>query len=330
MSAAKTPDTPLIVADVGGTHARFALANDTGAVSDISRYRDAEFNGFDAALSAYLATLGDPAPKSIAVGAAGPLNGSAIRLTNAPWVIDAGEVRRRGLRMRALANDLVADAAGVAFATPEQLVQLAGPHAARDRRTLVIAIGTGIGVAWFERDGDGVGVHSTEAGHLGFAPASEDEADLLRRLIAAGRRHSVESIASGSGLPQLYAALSDAPKDAPLLSTDQIVAGAESGQDKTAQAAVAFAMGALATLARDLVLALAGVDAIVFGGGLGRRLRAHLAGDAFMARLAAPTDSPIDMSRLAVKLITDDTVSLSGIAHLAQGRATCRDLYCDA
>ncbi|HXZ67450.1 MAG TPA: ROK family protein, partial [Alphaproteobacteria bacterium] len=306
-------------ADIGGTNARFACADARSqSLSEIKSFKTSGFGTFEAALGAYLRMLDEPEPREIAIGAAGPLTKGQIHLTNINWTIDPDALAHSfGLKTSVLANDLVTMAAGISHATREAFEQLPGPIAANPFRTLVIAIGTGLGVAWFEREGRGVLVHPTEAGHMTFAATDATGAGLVSAASGTGRSLSFESIISGSGIKFVYNALKGT---APAYDNSEgIFLAAEAGTNQAARNTFALVMSALATFTHDLMHTLGGVDEIIFAGGLGRRLKRELQDEGFLAVLRNSKGSPLDFSQVSVCLAVDDKLPLLGALHLALG-----------
>ncbi|MFZ1991317.1 MAG: ROK family protein [Alphaproteobacteria bacterium] len=309
----------LIVADIGGTNARFACADaQDQSLSEIKSFKPSGFGTFEAALAAYLRTLDEPAPREIAIGAAGPLAKGKIHLTNINWTIDPDALAHSfGLKTSVLANDLVMMAAGISRAPREAFEPLPGPAAANPFRTLVIAIGTGLGVAWYEREGESVLVHPTEAGHMTFAATDTAGAGLVSAASQSGQSLSFESIISGVGIKFVYNALKGS---APAYdNSESIFVAAEAGTNHAARNTFALVTRALATFAHDLMHALGGVDEIIFAGGLGRRLKRELQESGFLAILRDSKGSPLDFSQVSVRLAVDDKLPLLGALHLALG-----------
>jgi glucokinase len=311
---------PLIVADIGGTNARFAITSGAGApLSAAKSYRGEAFASFEAALGAYLEEAGPATPKAISIGAAGPVSHGRVMLTNSPWVIDPAKLRLDfGLDTAYLANDLVAMAAGIALAPAQAFLDLPGGHSNALNRTLIIAIGTGLGVAWCERDGNVYRIHASEGGHMAFAPTTDIEMHFSKAAIERGEIVTFEHLISGSGIKFVYNRLRGGEPE--LDSSEAILLAAESKTNRAADATLALMVSALCTFARNLIAVLGGVDGIVFAGGLGRRLRSHLS-SSFLARLRSGREVPLDLSAIGVRVALDDTLPLTGAANLAYGLA---------
>lgn len=321
--AAPHPAQPVIAADIGGTHARFACVEPgSRAVTHSHTFHTHDFATFETALAAYLGRLPGEPPKTLSIGAAGPLSGGRLALTNGPWTFDPAAIARAGgFQSVVLANDLVVYAAGIASAPEHGLVCIAEP-AQPPRDVIVLALGTGLGAASFERGDNGTAIFPTEAGHMSFAPETDEEDELLRRMRKIHPRPTFERIASGSGLPFAYAALSGnaAPADGAT-----VMALATSG-DPFAETALRLACAAVATIARDLVLTRGGADAVVIGGGQGRALERFWSAPPFLQRLRQAASVPIPLGGLGLYLVSAEGLPLRGAADLAWGTATCRRL----
>ena len=195
-----------LIADIGGTNARFALAGPDG-VRDVEVLPVADFADFGAALAAYLRPGREVAGLTgAAIAAAGPRDGEAIRLTNAPWRIEAGAVSQAlgGVPVRLL-NDLEAVALGLPALGPGDVEVIAGapasPEAGPPRPMLAANIGTGFGAAVaVPLPGGGWAVLGAEPGHMTLTPATPSEEGLLRVV------HSVEEAFSGPGYARLFGA----------------------------------------------------------------------------------------------------------------------------
>jgi glucokinase len=324
MASNSRAPAPVIAADIGGTHARFACVSPGLAPTDVLSFNTRDFASFEAVLGDYLARLAGPRPETLALGAAGPLVGEHIALTNGTWVLDAPTLAKAfGFRSVVLVNDLVAYGAG-AIAVPTAELACIAPAPKPPKTALLIALGTGLGAAYLRRRDGGREVFPTEAGHVNFAPETEEEDRLLVRLRTTDPRPSFEHVISGSGLARLYRAL--AP-DAAEWPTDgaQLMARAEQG-DLVATNALRLATVAFATFARDLVLAHGGADAIIIGGGLGRALERFWRTPEFQRRLRRAPAMPLSLERLGIYLVAESGLPLKGAAELAWGGVECASL----
>jgi len=191
-----------LIADIGGTNARFALADGGGGIEAVARLPVADHETFLAAAEAYLSAHAASAAIGEAVLAgAGPVRHARLQLTNAPWLLDAGEIAAAfgGASVR-LVNDLEAVALALPYLAAEDLLPVGG--ATRSEETLprlVVNVGTGLGAAVAIARGGVWDALATEAGHMRFAAANDTEAAFLETT------QTYEELLSGPGLKGLQA-----------------------------------------------------------------------------------------------------------------------------
>jgi len=194
-----------LIADIGGTNARFALTSAGGPVGPTTVMQVRAHATFADALAAYVAATGSRFHEA-ALAAAGPRDGDAIRLTNAGWTIDPAGVRMVAPKAAvAVFNDLEA----VAFALPHLRtddvdVLAAGAPPAVPAPRLAFNVGTGLGAAVALPGPAGWRALATEAGHMRFAAATDEEAAIAYAF------HTYEDALSGRGFARLEALLPDA------------------------------------------------------------------------------------------------------------------------
>lgn len=284
----------LLAVDIGGTHARFAVAtpgpDGRPRLEAVVRLKVADHAGLDRALAAYAGRLGRPLPKRAAIAVAGPVEGEVVRLTNSPWVLRpallAGQI---GLESVCIINDFEAVAQAVEVAGPGELQPLAGPAAGLPQAGVVTVLGpgTGLGVAMLVRGPPAARVLPTEGGHIDFAPLDRLEDRILETLRARFGRVSVERVVAGPGLANIRAALAAIEGQPAAPMTDAALwQMARAGDDPLARAALDRWCLALGSVAGDLALAQ-GASAVVLAGGILPRLGDFLARSGFHARFVA-------------------------------------------
>ena len=311
----------LVAVDIGGTHARFALAEVAAgkvvALGLETTLKTAEYASFQTAWEAFGEGLGQPLPKAAAIAVAGPVQGEIVQFTNNPWIIRPGQVNEKlGVERHILINDFAAVGHAVAQAEPEHFLHLAGPDRALpgEGTISVVGPGTGLGVAHVWRDAKGYRVQATEGGHIDFAPLDAIEDAILARLRDRFRRVSVERVVGGPGLAEIHATLARIEGRAVLETDDKALwALAMSGVDSLAAAALDRFCLALGSVAGDLALAQ-GASATVIAGGLGYRIRDHLVRSGFAERYTAKGRFAGMMAGLPVKLIVHPQPGLLGAA----------------
>jgi glucokinase len=312
--------TELVTVDIGGTHARFALAEVAGGkVVDLGAeitLKTAEHASFQTAWEAFGEEVGRPLPRAAAIAVAGPVQGEIVQFTNNPWIIRPAQVNAKlGLDTHVLINDFAAVAHAVAQAGEEHFLHLCGPDAPLPAGTIsVVGPGTGLGVAHVWRDAHGYRVQATEGGHIDFAPLDAIEDAILARLRQRYRRVSVERVVAGPGLAEIHATLARLEGRAVLETDDKTLWSlAMAGEDSLAAAALDRFSLTLGSVAGDLALAQ-GASATVIAGGLGYRLREHLVRSGFAERYTAKGRFAGMMAALPVKLIVHPQPGLLGAA----------------
>lgn len=312
----------LATVDVGGTHARFALAEvSDGRVTKLSEpitMRTAEHASFQTAWEAFEASSGQPLPSAVSIAVAGAINGDVIRFANNPWIIRPALIKEK-LRVKTftLMNDFEAVGHAVAHASEEHFVHLCGPNQplAATGMISIIGPGTGLGVAQVLRMKDGYHVQATEGGHIAFAPHDSIEDAILARLRKRYRRVSVERVVSGPGLVDIYETLASIEGRAIKSMDDKALwALGTSGEDSLAAAAVDRFCLSLGSVAGDIALAQGGFAGVVIAGGLGLRIKSSLLRSGFAERFRAKGRYEGLMSGVPVKLITHPQPGLFGAA----------------
>jgi glucokinase len=311
----------IAVADVGGTHARFALAEIEGSqvksLGEPVTLKTGEHASFQTAWEDFGKRQQIELPKELAIAFAGPVGGEVLKLTNNPWVIRPALMKERlGVERFTIVNDFGAVAYAVATLSPENFRHICGP--ARPLPDVgmisIVGPGTGLGVAALLKKRDSYEVIETEGGHVDFAPLDSLEDQILTQLRKDFRRISVERIASGQGLWNLYEALGAIEgRDLTFHDEKQLWAAALEGSDSLANAALDRLCLTLGAVAGDMALAQ-GASAVVIAGGVGLRLADYLPQSGFRDRFIAKGRFERRMDEMPVKLITYPEPGLFGAA----------------
>jgi glucokinase len=312
----------LVSIDIGGTHARFALAEVAGGkvvwLGEPVTMKTAEHASFQTAWEAFDAMIDEPIPRSVAIAIAGPINAEVIKFTNNPWIIRPALIKEK-LRVEAytLVNDFEAVGHAVAQAGDEYFAHLCGPDQplGATGTISIIGPGTGLGVAHLLRTGGHYHVQATEGGHIDFAPLDSIEDAVLAKLRKRYRRVSVERVVSGPGLVEIYETLAGIEGRAIQPLDDKALwALGTSGEDSLAAAAVDRFCLSLGSVAGDIALAQGGFAGVVIAGGLGLRIKDTLLRSGFAERFRAKGRFEGLMAGLPVKLITHPQPGLFGAA----------------
>ncbi len=315
-----------ILADIGGTNARFARLRD-GRIGARRQVRVADYPSLSSALRAYLASVDSgPAPKRMAVAAAGPVAGGKVSLTNSPWRISTAALRATfKFKDVILVNDFAAVARAVPHLSKTHTVVIGGRRAAPEAPVAVLGPGTGLGVAGLVPGPAGPQVLVTEGGHVTMAPSDARESAILEHLRGRFGHVSVERVLSGDGLVNLYqaiAALDDRPVEA--LDPAQITERAVAGSCRICGAALATFCAMLGTVAGNLALTLGARGGVYLAGGMVPRFVPYLAASAFRDRFENKGRFRAYLAAIPVRVIVHPDPAFIGLRALLEGRGRRR------
>ncbi|MFO1128440.1 MAG: glucokinase [Rhodospirillales bacterium] len=318
-----------LIADIGGTNARFGLVGEDGHTRNVVRLVCRDFPTLGDACVHYLAEVGER-PKAAAIAVASPVSGDEVKMTNHVWSFSIEETRRRlGLESLEVINDFVAIALSLPHLFGDDVVKIgngdAQPHAAMG----VLGPGTGLGVSAMIPTGLGWTPLTSEGGHV-TAPAFDDrEADVL----AMVRRHrreagkddhvSSERVISGPGLLNLYraiAAIEGRPVD-PDLTPPELTRRAVAGACPIAVETVAMFCEMLGTVAADLALTLNARGGIYVAGGIVPQLGDTFVNSGFRRRFEDKGRFGGYLQTIPTWIVVEPLPAFVGLATLIGGRA---------
>jgi glucokinase len=312
----------IIVGDVGGTHARFAIAAASGAASwRITAKADLEqpFATFADSLAAYLARVGlSPPPQTAVIAAAGPVLDGAVVLTNRRWRVSEQDLRQAGFANPRVINDFAALAFAADALQPQDLLTI-GPElpGLRAGTVSIVGAGTGFGVSCLVRGAERLVALATEAGHGGFAPSQELEVPVWRLLTRWFGRASLERILSGPGIVNLHRALGEIAGRAPsALSPEHIVQRALQGEADCHQTLTMFC-SILGAAAGDIALTHGARGGVLLGGGIAPQIARFLAESPFRTRFESKGRLTPYLRAIPTRLIVNPDATLLGAARAA-------------
>jgi glucokinase len=312
----------ILVGDIGGTHARLALARPVPAGWRFEQLQDLPAAGdMASAVARFLDQAGRPALEAAAFCGAGPVAADgSIRLVNAEVLLRPQELSRAsGLSRVILINDFAAVAHAVARLPAAALRHCGGGTPVPDAPRVALGPGTGLGIAIAAPGRDGWTVIGGDGGHADLAPLDEEQLGVWQRLCERHGRVSAETVLSGPGLERLYAALGGEPAPA----APEIAAAAWRGEPRALQAVRLFSRW-LGAVAGNLALTAGARGGVYLAGGIvpawGPRF------DAGLFRSAFEDKPPFTEWLRAVPryVVTEPQPGLWGLAVLAQeslGRA---------
>lgn len=312
----------VLVADIGGTNARFALAEFDGALPrlrDVQSLPASRYASLQHAAEHYFEQVG-LRPVHAAIAVACPVGTDEIRLTNRAWSFSRRELEHAlGLQQLLMLNDFGAVAWAVPALGAGDVVPLYGPAALpAPSPVTVIGPGTGLGVALLVGDGSrGWQVVETEGGHATFAPVVEEERLIARWLDSLHGRTSNERVLCGTGLAQIDAVIRQPDRPAgvaPVLRDPaDVVALALEGHDVAARRALARFCAILGGVCGDAAL-MHGARSVVIAGGIVPRFIPFLRSSAFRERFLAKGRFAAYLENVAIHVITHPQPGLLGAA----------------
>ena len=312
-----------LVGDIGGTHARFALAHVAAGrpvLSEPKTFTNRDYPSAEAAIAAYLTQVGvNRAPSRAVLAVAGPVADGAADFTNSDWDVSESQLRRdAGFKAARLINDFAAQALGAPRVAAERLTRI-GPdvHGIEGCPIAVMGPGTGFGLAGLLREAGRESVLSTEGGHAGFAPIDEAEVEIWRRFAHRHGRVSVERVLCGQGLYELYLALADIEgAQAPCSDEREVQASASAGADPLAAQAVTRFCQILGSVAGDIALTLGARGGVYITGGVAQRLADVLVTGGFRERFEAKGRFRDYLGEVPTLLIMEPYTALIGAASV--------------
>lgn len=317
----------LLIGDIGGTNARFALADDgkSGFMRE-EILQCADFPSAEAAIRHYLKAAKAKSPDVICLAAAGPVVDRHIKVTNNHWLLDVGDLSESfSTDAVRLMNDFEAIAYSIPVLTEEDCLAVGlpepGPLPEEKYSVAILGPGTGLGTVGLRKHGDLLIPIAGEASHGGFAPETRVQLDVLVALREQFDRVSSERIVSGSGLENVYWALGQIHGDKlPKLSAKEIFAAAGESDEHAAEA-VALFFEVLGQVAGDLALALGANDGVYIAGGIVRRYPEMFTNSRFRTGFERKGRHRAIMERIPTQLILHPQPGLLGASYVAREMA---------
>jgi len=313
---------PILVADIGGTNARFALITDflpeqkQFVIEHNITFPSADFGSLEAALANYLSQIKPIEPKRACLAVAGPIKAGQVHLTNLGWHFSVEQLKTEfALSKLEVINDFAAFAYAAPYLDPQQNVTIKSGQADSDANIAVMGPGTGFGAASLVRTNQGSAVLSCEAGHISLASVNELDTQLITELRKQLPHVSVETVFSGPGISHLYQAMAAVkgvePKN---LTAAQISELANSGECAVCDATLNQFCDWIGSVAGDLALTFGGLGGVFIGGGILPRMQSRLLASRFVERFTAKGIMSQFVSQIPVTLVVQDNIPLIGAA----------------
>ena len=281
---------PYIVADIGGTNARFALitgkTQNNFLIDHIHVLNAREFPSCAAALRAYLEKIGGIKPLAACLAIAGPVVSDRVRMTNLSWEFSCVAMAKEfGFQHFVAMNDFAAVAAACGELSEEHLVTVKPGSPDQDSTKAVFGPGTGLGVAGLVNyRGQWLPV-PCEGGHVNIAPATAFETEVIKAAIGQHGHVSAEIFLSGPGLVNLYRAICAVRgEQARDLAPAEVTTGALLGEDKLLQETLSTFCSLIGSFAGNLALTYGAKGGIYMAGGILPRFTDYLLASDFSQR----------------------------------------------
>jgi len=321
---------PVLLADIGGTNARFAIVESPDApFRDLGRTPTADHADPIAAIERFVLPRLDVAPRSAILAVAAVIAGEAIAFTNNHWILEPARLRAAlALDTVVVVNDFEAQALALPHLAGDDLVALGGGRRRPDATMAVIGPGTGLGVAlmvhargvWIPVPGEG--------GHVDYAPRGEREAAIVAEVSRAARavggdgRVSAETVLAGPGIARVHRAVRTLRGDTPgTLDAAGVTAAFEAG-DPAAIETMGFFAAALGRVAGDVALMSLPYGGVFLAGGIPPRVLPLLADGRFRAAFEDKWPYLEMMAGFATAVVVHPLPAFVGLAAFARSPQT--------
>ena len=320
--------SPRLLADIGGTYARFTLETAPGRFEHAATLRCADHADFHAAVSAYLKTLAADRIAHAAVAIANPVEGDEVRMTNYHWQFSIEAMREKlGFDTLVVVNDFTALAMALPRLDSNDRRQVGGGQA-RERSVVgILGSGSGLGVSGLIPADDGWIALGTEGGHTSFSPRDERELSILHFAWKDLPHVSFERLLSGPGLELIYRALAAraGTRAAKGLSAPEITRRALAANDAVCVDTLDAFCAILGTAAANLAVTLGALGGIFIGGGIVPRLGQYFDRSRFRQRFEDKGRFSAYLAQIPTWVITAQNATFHGVSAIlaAQLRNLC-------
>lgn len=316
----------ILLADIGGTYARFAFTGRRSLGPTWSTEVGARESAIDALRAFLAADRGDEPIAGALLAAAGPVEGGRCKLTNAAWIVDEEQIAS-ALRFPwvRIVNDLEAVAAGLPDIDAAQ-TRLIGPDRALPGAPMaIVSPGTGLGMACVVVGPAGRCVVTSEGGHAALAGTNEGEDRIVAVLRRRFGRVSAERVLSGPGLANLHQAIAELDGCRSTRRTpSQVTEAAFDGSSPVCRATIDAFCAFLGAVAGDVALTFGARGGVYIGGGIVPRFVDHLARSSFREQFVSKGRMQAYLERIPTRVILHPNpafVGLMSLARLARGES---------
>ncbi|HDZ74415.1 MAG TPA: glucokinase [Aurantimonas coralicida] len=312
---------PILIGDIGGTNARFALLLDSFAEPKMfAVIQTADFETVDDAIQATVLDKTSVQPKSAVLAVAGPIDGDEIDLTNSPWVIRPQQMLAGlGIEEVIVVNDFEAQALAISSLGEQSRTQIGGGEVHEGASRVVVGPGTGLGVAGLVRARNMWIPVAGEGGHIDLGPRTERDLAIWPHLETIEGRVSGEQVLCGRGLVNLYRAIAAADGAEPVHTTPaEITEAAVNQKDPLSIEAVDLFATYLGRVAGDLALIFMARGGVFIAGGIFQRIIPILKSEQLRAAFEDKAPHSALMREIPLFVVTEPLAALAGLATYAR------------
>jgi glucokinase len=312
---------PILIGDIGGTNARFALVVDAYAEPKIfPTVQTADFETIDDAIQTSVLDKTSVQPVSAVFAVAGPVEGEEIDLTNCDWVVRPRNMEKTlGLNDIVVLNDFEAQALAVVALDEEHIEKIGGGQGEANASRVVLGPGTGLGVAglvharhtWIPVPGEG--------GHVDVGPQTERDYAVFPNMEKIEGRLSAEQLLCGRGLVNIYRAICKTDgKTANFTTPAEITTAALEKSDDVATETLKLFMTVLGRVAGDLALVFMSQGGVFLTGGIAQKIVPLLKDGTFRKAFENKAPHSALVSEMPAYVITHPLAALTGLAAFAR------------
>lgn len=312
---------PILIGDIGGTNARFAILVDSYAEpKEFPVVRTADFATIDEAIQTAILDRTSLVPRSALLAVAGPVRSDEIDLTNSDWVVRPRRLMQEiGLSNIVVLNDFEAQALAVAALGEEHMERIGGGEPEPESSRVVLGPGTGLGVAglvharriWIPVPGEG--------GHVDIGPRTARDFEIFPHLEAIEGRISAEQMLCGRGLVNIYRAIAAAGGETASVSDPAVITAAGlDGTDPIAVETLDVFVTCLGRLAGDLALVFMSRGGVYLTGGIAQKIVSALKNGKFRAAFEDKAPHSALLAAMPVFVIMNPLAALNGLAAFAR------------
>ncbi len=308
----------ILVGDIGGTNARFAIAIEASGkriiISDYEKFKSRDYDVFEDLLQGFIKSI-DHKPSKAILAVAGPVNDQKAEFTNQNWQVNSRIIEKTCKIPKVhLINDFEAMARSVPEISKENFIEINKGVAEQNAPILVAGPGTGFGACLLIKQGANWTPYATEGGHSIYAPQTDLEKEIVSHIGRDGTPVSVERLCAGKGLKDLTKAICEI-KGVPYkdISPHELVERSHAGEEPFLTVSLVRANMIMSSLA-NMALVTGARGGVVISGGVSKHLANFLTSEEAKARFNSVWAHKDYLPNIPIKLLIDSTAPLIGAA----------------